>query len=36
MSKNLSKIVGLNLQKFEEIVAKEDEFNVQTASMFHL
>lgn len=33
MSKKLSKIIGLNLQKFDEIVAKGDEFHIQKARL---
>ena len=33
MSKILSKIIGLNLQKFDEIVAKGDEFHIQKARL---
>ncbi len=33
MNKKLSKIIGLNLQKFDEIVAKGDEFHIQKARL---
>jgi hypothetical protein len=33
MGKKLSKIIGLNLQKFDEIVGKRDEFHMQKARL---